>query len=64
MILYSLLNGFQDPADRKLAYDWSDLVGIIFGINTSMDHRANIVRIVSEKCQKTGRTEFEFSQAY
>jgi hypothetical protein len=64
LILPSLLGGFDDPANRKLVYDFSGLAGVIFGINTPMDDRMNIVRIISEKCKAIGRTEFEFSQAY
>jgi len=64
LILHSMLRDVDDPVDRKLVYDISDLAGIIFGINTPMDDRMNIVRVISEKCKAIGRKDFEFAQAY
>ena len=54
LILHSMLRDVDDPVDRKLVYDISDLAGIIFGINTPMDDRMNIVRVISEKCKAIG----------
>ena len=39
-------------------------MGIIFGINMSEEHKMQIFEIVERKCQETGRSGFELSQAY
>jgi hypothetical protein len=64
LVLYSALNAFSDPADRKLRYNFQDLAGIVFGINTTLEDRAKIVNIISEKCNFMNRSSFEFHQAY
>lgn len=64
LLLYSALGGFEKIEDRKLTYNFSDLAGITFGINTPLDDRVGIMKVVSEKCLAAGRTEFEFGQAY
>jgi hypothetical protein len=64
LTLSSSITDFTDPATRKLQYHFSDLQGIIFGINTSLNDKLRIMRIIEEKCRKEGRTDFEFHQAY
>ena len=55
---------FSDRSTRKLQYHFSDLEGIIFGMNTSTRDKLRIMRVVEEKCRKEGRTEFDFYQAH
>ena len=62
--LQSSLLGLSSPAERTLKYLFEDLQGIIFGMNMSAEDRAAIVRIIAAKCAETGRTDFEFYQAY
>lgn len=50
--------------DRKLRYDFADLDGIIFGINTSVESKLKIAKIVEQKCRAHGRTDFKFFQTY
>ncbi|MDD2875882.1 MAG: DUF2971 domain-containing protein [Acidiphilium sp.] len=64
LVLYSSLGGFEDPSDRKLTYQFSDLTGIIFGIKTPVLEKKRIVDIIRRKCVETGRQDFEFFQAY
>jgi hypothetical protein len=64
VILQSSLGGFEKEEDRKLTYRFSDLEGIIFGMNTPMDERLKIINIILEKCKKETRDKFEFHQAY
>jgi hypothetical protein len=52
------------PSERTLRYRFEDLQGIIFGMNMPMADKAAIVRIIEAKCAETGRTDFEFHQAY
>ena len=62
--LQSSFVDLSNPAERTLKYRFEDLQGIIFGMNMSAEDRATIVRIVAAKCAETGRTDFEFNQAY
>lgn len=45
-------------------YKFSDLAGIIFGINTPEEDKLAIIRVIQEKCAEENREEFEFHQAY
>ncbi len=54
----------SDRASRKLRYRFEDLQGVIFGLKTSPQHKAAIVRIIQEKCKDTGRKDFEFYQSH
>ena len=53
-------------ADQQLRweYDFSALKGIIFGVNTSDTHKLEIIESISTQCRQTGRTDFDFQQAY
>lgn len=64
IVLNDTLGGFEDRSDRKVTYDFADLAGIIFGINTTLEDRMNVAKVIFEKCRASGRSEFEFSQAY
>ena len=55
---------FTDPLTRKLKYRFSDLKGIVFGINTPEEDKLAIIGVVQEKCRKENREDFEFHQAY
>lgn len=44
-------------------YDFKNLEGIIFGINTKIEHKIKIIEIIEEKCKKTSRKDFKFYQA-
>jgi hypothetical protein len=48
---------------RIYTYNFSDLEGIIFGFNTSIDDKLAIMRTIERKCVAAGRKEFEFLQA-
>jgi hypothetical protein len=58
------MSDFSDQSTRKLQYHFSDLQGIIFGLNTSTSDKLRIMKIIEEKCRKEGRTDFEFHQAH
>ncbi|MHC8310116.1 hypothetical protein ACYZUC_10965 [Pseudomonas sp. GT1P32] len=48
---------------RKLRYDFNSLEGIIFGINTSMENKLEIIKKIESLCTKFGRSEFNFYQS-
>lgn len=62
--LQSYLLDFSERETRKLQYRFEDLQGIIFGIKTTFQDKAALVRIIQEKCKATGRKDFELHQAY
>ena len=62
--LQSGLTDFSQIESRKLRYRFDDLQGIIFGIKTTAQDKVAIARTVLEKCKQSGRTDFEFHQAY
>jgi hypothetical protein len=64
LTLSSPVTDFTDPSTRKLQYHFSDLQGIIFGINTSKRDKLRIMKIIEEKCRREGVTDFEFHQAH
>jgi hypothetical protein len=49
---------------KTVSYDFSNLDGIIFGINTRPDHKEKIIRIIEKKCREAQRTDFNFYQSY
>jgi hypothetical protein len=49
--------------DRRLKYRFSDLAGICFGVNTSVEDKLHAMQIIEAKCVAEGRADFEFSQA-
>ena len=63
LIHHSLLSGTIPKEERVLNYSFKDLDGIIFGINTSEEHKIEIMRIVHDVCQKEKRFDFNFYQA-
>lgn len=64
LILAGIFNDYSKKEDRKLKYSFSDLHGIIFGINTSMKDKLEIFKIIEEKCKSERRADFKFYQAF
>ncbi|OBV28817.1 hypothetical protein BKN38_07805 [Helicobacter sp. CLO-3] len=64
LIIDSFLNDSLPNEERIYRYRFSDLHGIIFGINTSEKDKIKIAKIVKEKCKTEGRKDFVFYQAY
>lgn len=52
----------REKSSRKLRYKFSDLSGIIFGTQTTAEHKEKIMRIIGEKCKAEGRQDFDFYQ--
>lgn len=62
LLLYSVLGRYEGPSALK--YSFESLAGLIFGINTSMDDKIAVIKILTEKCKAVGRTDFQLEQAY
>jgi hypothetical protein len=62
IVLHSMLGTYDDPQYRKLQFQFENLSGIVFGVNTSEANKVRIARIIAEKCKAAKRTSFEFYQ--
>ncbi|MCL2625796.1 MAG: type IV secretory system conjugative DNA transfer family protein [Cystobacterineae bacterium] len=54
---------FFEPKSRTLHYKFNSLIGIVFGIKTSIEDKAKIIKIIDSKCKEGGRKDFAFYQA-
>ena len=64
LVLHGLSDPSLDKRTRTLTYDFSSLKGILFGIRTSDEAKLEVIEIIRRKCKESGRTEFQFLQAY
>ncbi len=64
LVLNGMSFDYSEKIHRKLKYDFSDLDGIIFGIQTTEEDKQAIIKIIEEKCKGAGRKNFDFYQAY
>ncbi|MBS0234832.1 MAG: DUF2971 domain-containing protein [Proteobacteria bacterium] len=64
LIVYSHILNLDDPKLRVGHYDFQQLEGLIFGINTPLDKQIEIVLIVQKLCEAHKRNDFTFYQAY
>ncbi len=60
---YRLVLHSSFDQERCLKYKFSSLSGVCFGINTSIEDKVQIMRIIERKCLVEKRTNFEFLQA-
>lgn len=49
--------------ERQVKYSFSELEGLIFGISTSDEIKAQIIKKIAEHCVKHRRSDFKFYQA-
>lgn len=63
LILTSTLDDLTPIELRKAKYNFNSLEGIIFGINTSMEHKCKLIARIESLSNKFGRSEFSFYQA-
>lgn len=64
IVIDGRFNDYSEPKKRKLKYDFSQLQGIIFGINTSVADKIRIMKMIDDKCRRDKRASFDFFQAY
>ncbi|MBN1840022.1 MAG: DUF2971 domain-containing protein [Campylobacterales bacterium] len=64
LLLNAGMDGEIDETYRKLKYDFQNLKGLIFGINTPMNEKVKIFEIIKNKCIEYQRNNFEFYEAY
>ena len=62
LVVTGLVNALP-LSHRVYTYRFSDLEGVIFGINTPLDDKLKIMKIIERKCIASRRTEFKFLQA-
>lgn len=51
------------PEERLARYSFSELDGLIFGINTSDETKFRVIRKIAEHCAEHRRSDFKFYQA-
>jgi len=54
---------YSDASNRVLKYDFRALEGIVFGIRTPIEVKAEMIKIIHAKCKETDRKNFSFYQA-
>ncbi|MDD2357021.1 MAG: DUF2971 domain-containing protein [Thiovulaceae bacterium] len=64
LLLNGGMDGEIDKKYRLLKYDFLNLKGLIFGINTSVGDKMKIFEIIKNKCIESQRNSFEFYEAY
>jgi hypothetical protein len=64
LILQDSFIDYSVDNSRKLAYDFKDLKGLIFGMKTPVADKLAIIRIIREKCTHAKREGFDFYEAY
>lgn len=63
IILTSTINDLTPIELRKVKYNFDSLEGIIFGINTSLEHKCELIARIESLSKKFDRSEFSFYQA-
>ena len=53
----------SNPVTRETYYDFKSLKGVVFGINTSSNDKAQIYNIILRKCKESKISDFKFYQA-
>ncbi|MEM5720267.1 DUF2971 domain-containing protein [Proteus mirabilis] len=64
ILLTSILDGYEDPNNRLLKYDFNDLETLIFGVRTPVKERKEIINIIESKCIKNDRKKFDFYEMH
>jgi hypothetical protein len=64
LIMTELTIDYSPIGRRKAKYKFSDLEGIIFGMNTPEETKLSIFKVIQTKCRSEGRSNFKFYQAY
>lgn len=63
LIMHDFVIGLEEISLRQVSYDFEALDGVIFGISTPTDEKAQIIEIVTRLCEQNGRKDFNFYQA-
>jgi hypothetical protein len=64
MIISELIVNHDSKESRTLTYNFDDLEGLVFGINTTEDIKLRLIKIIEDKCRACGRKDFKFYQCY
>ncbi|HTB22207.1 MAG TPA: DUF2971 domain-containing protein [bacterium] len=64
VVLSSSFYDLSKKETRLLKYNFSDLEGIIFGLETTIEDKLKIFRIIGEKCDQNKNFNIKFYQAF
>jgi len=62
LLFYPLMD-VSNSENRKATYKFENLEGMIFGMNTPLQDKLDIIRVVERLCNKHRRKDFSFYQA-
>ena len=59
LLLTNIFHDFSEHDSRIIKYQFSNLKGVILGMQMSPENRSKVLDTIREKCQEIGRTDFE-----
>lgn len=62
IVMSDIMGLRTDIADANFEYDFSCLVGIVFGLRTKQHHKLAVMKLIAAECERAGRSDFEFHQ--
>lgn len=62
IVLADMLGLHAEAADGLVEYDFSCLVGVVFGMRTKEQDKLEVMKIIATECARAGRQDFEFHQ--
>jgi hypothetical protein len=62
IVLPDMLGLHTDAADAVMEYDFSCLVGVVFGLRTREQDKLEAMKLIAADCERLGRKDFEFHQ--
>lgn len=57
-----VLDIHTETADALVEYEFSALIGVVFGLRTEEKHKIEVMRLIEADCARTGRKDFAFHQ--
>ena len=60
IVLSDFLGLHAQSADALVEYDFSCLVGVVFGLRTGEHDKLEVMKLIAADCARTGRKDFEF----
>jgi len=48
--------------NRKAEYEFSQLVGVVFGLRTAINDKLRVIELIQKKCKEAKRSDFNFYQ--
>ncbi|MBO6204502.1 MAG: DUF2971 domain-containing protein [Selenomonas sp.] len=59
LLLVNTFYEFTSPESRIIKYHFSNLRGVILGMNMPVENQIKVLNAIQKKCEETGRSDFE-----